>query len=272
MNCVPRLLSIFRPRHTFAAVLGQLVNGLEDGTILLDLPRAEGKSDALDSLGTVYLRPESVGAAGIEYAHAGQFKEAAKAFEAMLTHSGEVSQRTKAATLFNLGTVHALQDESLRAIDRYKQAFTLYRSLEDNLAMLRTLSRLGAVYLVRNENSIALVILEEAIALSERIGDVSERGIIYYNLVSTYLKLNEIDRATAVLKKMAALTSVAPGYDSVQTNPAFAHRFEWLQRYVSELTRCANASFTACHWNKCCCPTAGCLCRRWGRAGSRRVC
>ncbi len=111
------------------------------------------------------------------------------------------------ATTHNIGAVYADLGDKPQALDYYKQALPLFRTVGDKAGEAITLNNIGAVYYALDALEKAVANLNEAANILHEIGDTSSEVTILGNVAFLQRQLGDVDAAAASIESAIALAT-----------------------------------------------------------------
>ena len=115
-------------------------------------------------------------------------------------------QSLQATSLNNIATVYSELGETQKALDYYKQALTLLKTINDKIGQSRTLNNIGLVYSNLGENQKAIDCYNQALALLQMLGDKVGEANTLNNIGTVYDEDDELyqNRRALLFYKLAS--------------------------------------------------------------------
>ena len=137
-----------------------------------------------------------------ERGHRGHWQERQEIIEAGLTASNQLKDNnSKQFFLGRLGQTYYYQGDPYKAIDHYRKALQLTKTIGNESDHAEHLSRLATVYRETGDNGNAIKCCTVALDISQRLNDLSIQATSLGNLGSTFLYSNQIDKAISCYEK-----------------------------------------------------------------------
>jgi tetratricopeptide (TPR) repeat protein len=104
-------------------------------------------------------------------------------------------QRERANILIELGTIHSLLSDMLKAIEYYEQALTIAREIGDRRGEGNARGNLGIAYADLGDAHKAIEYFEQALTIAREVGDKRGEGNALGNLGIAYKNLGDVRKA-----------------------------------------------------------------------------
>jgi tetratricopeptide (TPR) repeat protein len=114
-------------------------------------------------------------------------------------------RRSIALSLNNLGLVYQDSGQFKKALEAFEQALDIRRAIGDLVGVSQTLNNLGTVAQDSGEDAQALKLFTEAYDTAKETGDRNRIAIIVTNIGETHTRLGSADKAVAYLKQAEEL-------------------------------------------------------------------
>ncbi|GAI87197.1 unnamed protein product [marine sediment metagenome] len=97
--------------------------------------------------------------------------------------------------LNNMGIYYDIVGEWENAVKYYKKSLSIYKKLNNIIQISNTMGNIGFAYSYLNKSKIAIYHFKESVILSEKIGDIYNKGINLIHLSEEYLKKDNFSKA-----------------------------------------------------------------------------
>jgi predicted ATPase/transcriptional regulator with XRE-family HTH domain len=118
-------------------------------------------------------------------------------------HCASIPARARA--LHGAGLLGWYQGDLQAAVRRIEECVSLYREMDDRMALSRALIALSTAPLSQGNGERAIEVLEESLTLARELGDPGRSGLALGNLAEIYMQRAEYDRAAALWEESLAL-------------------------------------------------------------------
>ena len=143
---------------------------------------------------------------GIVHYIQGEYVKAIIAYQASLKIYNTINDIQGAANIYNnIGVIYRLQGNYLEALENYLKSLTLDKELGSKAGMAGSYNNIGAIYYFQNNSEEAIKYYSKALALFEELDDRQAMAAAYNNIGVLYEKAQEYSRALEYYNKALAI-------------------------------------------------------------------
>jgi len=147
----------------------------------------------------------------------GNYREALAQFSIAQKIAEQIGDQAGiAATLINIGDVHALQSNYALALEHYQKSLAISEAIGNKAGIASGLRGIGIVHTYRGNFAQALEQLQKSLAISEAIGNKDEIGRTLSNIGTAHLAQGNFVQALEYYQKSLALSEPSGNQDWVR--------------------------------------------------------